>query len=428
MRFLVIFDDSHGIDTPGKETPKFPDGTIMKEHEFSYDVVEKANDLLREYDNVDVFFTASEKRDIPLDERVERVNSLYDRIKVLYEKIVLVSVHANAMKSYWNEIGNGTATFYYPYNMTDKAFAEIIQRNLIAKTKLQAHRGGVVEGNFQILREVKMTACLCECAFMDNIKEAELLRTNEFRQACAEGVVNGLLEYFKINQKKEADEVKVDFKKYNNGMTELRGNSKDLSVKIVDKKIWDITEYTNCTNGTFYWYDKNDKTYATSILYADGKLYQAVANHYPSPQSVFIIYKDNTVDLKRIKNLSELDLSKIRLVVGGVGLRNTQDPNFKYSPVSEGFTGIYADVLRTANKTVLGYNKRLDKVYLLTVKNVSHGTLLNIISDNSTGEAYDIAISLDGGGSTFMDANKEYVFQGENSRRIHNIIGFNFIF
>lgn len=235
------------------------------------------------------------------------------------------------------------------------------------------------------------------------------------------------------------EEVKavVEYKRYNNGMTELKGSVKDLSVKIVDKIIWSITEYTNCVNGTFYWNNKDGTTYATSILYVNGITYQNTANHYfdfGTPQSVFIVYKDNTVGLKRIKFLSELDLSRVKLAIGGVGLRNTQDKTFCYSPVTEGFKAgyrqqdgkyvKYSDVLEKRNKTVLGYNKGLNKIYLLTVANVAHGTLINIISDNSTGEAYDIAISLDGGGSTFMDAKGNYVFEGESTRRIHNIIGF----
>lgn len=229
---------------------------------------------------------------------------------------------------------------------------------------------------------------------------------------------------------------KVEYKKYSN-MTELKGSPEFLDVAIVDKKIWDITEFTNIVNGTYYWRNPDGTTYATSILYVDDKTYQDVANHYydfGTPQSVFIIYKDNTVNLKRINFLNELDLNKIRLVIGGLGIRNTLDPNFKYSPVTEGFKAgyrkqdnkwvDYSDVLRKTNKTVLGYNKRLNKIYLLTVKNVSHGELIDIISDNSTGEAYDLSISLDSGGSSFMDANGEYVFQGENGRRIHNIVGF----
>jgi len=232
------------------------------------------------------------------------------------------------------------------------------------------------------------------------------------------------------------DNTKVEYMKYKNGMTELKGNAADLVCEIVNKKIWDITEFTNCMNGTFFYPDGKGGLYSTSILYVEGKTYQDTANHYwnfGTPQSVFIVYKDNTVDLKRIKFLSELDLSKVRLAIGGVGLRNTQDPNFYYSPVSEGFKAGYnlkgewkdfTDVLRKTNKSVLGYNKRLNKCYLLTVPNVAHGELIKIISDNSTGEAYDIAISVDGGGSSFQDFNWEYVFQGENTRRIHNILRF----
>jgi hypothetical protein len=232
------------------------------------------------------------------------------------------------------------------------------------------------------------------------------------------------------------DNTKVEYMKYKNGMTELKGNAADLVCEIVNKKIWDITEFTNCMNGTFFYPDGKGGLYSTSILYVEGKTYQDTANHYwnfGTPQSVFIVYKDNTVDLKRIKFLSELDLSKVRLAIGGVGLRNTQDPNFYYSPVSEGFKAGYnlkgewkdfTDVLRKTNKSVLGYNKRLNKCYLLTVPNVAHGELIKIISDNSTGEAYDIAISVDGGGSSFQDFNWEYVFQGQNTRRIHNILRF----
>jgi len=422
MRYLVILDDGHGlIDTPGKRTPLFPDGTYMTENEFSSVVVDKIYGLSKKYMDIDVIFTASEKRDVSLNQRVERVNNIYEGVKEFYDKIVLISVHANAMKDYWNDIGNGTATFYYPGNMIDKAFAEVIQENLIASTKLKPHRGGVVAENFQIIREVKCTAVLCECAFMDNLVEAKLLLTDEFRQACAEGITNGLLEYFGINQKKEADNM-VRYKKYSDGIYELRGEVKDLGVKVVNKSNRAIEE-PNCTNGTFFWHINSKEKYSTSILYADGKLYQAAANHLPYPQSVYIVYKNDIVDLKLIKNISELNLDKIRLVIGGVGIRNIFDSTFKYSPASEGFKGVYADVLRRSNKTFIGYNKRLNKQYLLVLKNVTMAEAISIMTDNSTGEAYDIILMVDGGGSTTMRANNETVLMGDG-RKIHNILYF----
>ena len=216
----------------------------------------------------------------------------------------------------------------------------------------------------------------------------------------------------------------VRYKKYSDRIHELRGEVKDLSVKIVNKSNRSIEE-PNCVNGTFFWHtDKANIKYATSILYADGKVYQASANHLPYPQSCYIKYKDNTVDLKRIKYLSELDLGKIDLVIGGVGIRNVFDSSFRYNPAAEGFSGAFEDVLRRSNKTFIGYNKRLNKQYLLVLKNVTMAEAIAIISDNSLGEAFDICLMIDGGGSPFLNNLTDMIVYGDG-RIIHHIIGFN---
>lgn len=222
--------------------------------------------------------------------------------------------------------------------------------------------------------------------------------------------------------------VMVNYKKYKDGTHELKGNALDLKVKIVDKSNRSITE-KNCVNGTFFWYLDAAKTttYPTSILIIDGFVYRNEANHLESsnsPQSVFIVYTDGKVDMKRVKYATELDYKNIKVAVGGVGLRNVFDSTFRFSPASEGFKGKFADVLGNRNKTVIGYNKNQNKVYLLTRKNITHSNLLKLISDNSTGEAYDIALSLDGGGSSFMNNGSSNVFSGDG-RKVHNIIGFN---
>lgn len=218
----------------------------------------------------------------------------------------------------------------------------------------------------------------------------------------------------------------VRYKKYSSKIFELRGEVKDLGVKIVNKSNRSIEE-PNCVNGTFFWHtDKTNVKYSTSILYADGKLYQSAANHLPYPQSVYITYKDDTVEMKRIKYISELDLDKVKTVIGGVGIRNTLDSSFKYSPASEGFKDAYADVLRRSNKTFIGYNKRLNKQYLLVLKNVTMAEAIAIMTDNSTGEAYDIILMVDGGGSPFLNNLTDMIVYGDG-RIIHNIIGFNLL-
>jgi hypothetical protein len=215
----------------------------------------------------------------------------------------------------------------------------------------------------------------------------------------------------------------------------LEGSPLDLIVDIVDKPIWDIINFTNCVNGTFYWYNQDGTTYPTSILIANGKIYQDKANHlwdFGCPQAVYIVYKDGAVDMKVIKNINELGSAEfikefIHVAIGGVGLVNKLDPSFKYDPAREGFKGKFADVLAKRNKTVLAYSKAEGKSYLLVRPSIFHKgrfiweyDLLKLCKDCG----FDIAISLDGGGSTFMDALWRYVFQGSNSRRINNTVRF----
>ncbi len=438
MNYLIILDDGHGIApiTPGKRTPIFPDGSVLYENDFNSEVVALMYKKLKRIPNFDVAFTAEENYDVPLNTRIARANRAWkdhqDFFGKTNSKCILISVHANAYgdgKTFNN--AKGVSTFCCSSPPAERKLAETIHKHLKGGTT-QVDRG-VQEICFDILRG-NMTSCLVECAFMTNLEEANLLKTEEFRQECADEIVAGILEYFGINQDKKVENTKTEFIRYSNGMTELKDSPEDLTNEVVDKRIWDITEFTNCTNGVFFVLQGNGKTHPTSILYENGVAYQSVANHYKDfgcPQSVFIIYKDGKVDMKRIKNLSELNISNVRLAVGGLGLRNTQDPKFYYSPVTEGFKKDYtlkgelkdfSDVLRKANKTVLGYNKRLNKCYLLTVPSVTHGDLIKLISMGE--EPYDIAISLDGGGSTFMDADWKYVFQGQNTRRIYSILRF----
>lgn len=220
--------------------------------------------------------------------------------------------------------------------------------------------------------------------------------------------------------------IKVEYSVTTNKTYQLCGDVNDFGVKIVNQKNQTIEE-PYCVNGTFFWWEDTarTKTYPTSILYANGKLYQAAANHLPYPQSVFIVYKDNTVEMKRIKNITELDMDKVRIAIGGVGIRNILDSNFKYDPAAEGFKDVFEDVLRKSNKTVIGYNAKENKICLMVRPNIYHKhsflyDLQKLVRDCE----YDIALSVDGGGSTFMNNSDEMVVFGDN-RRINNIIGFN---
>lgn len=428
MRFLTILDGGHGLETQGKRTPIFPDGTLLKENEFNDDVVMRVYNKLNKVESMDVAFTAEENYDVPLNTRVIRANRAWAEHQEQFgkenSKCILISVHANAY-------GNGTTfntakgieTYCCPTPPSERVLAETIHKHLKGGTT-QVDRG-VQEICFAILKG-NMTSCLVECAFMTNLDEANLLKQEAFRQECADEIVAGILEYFGINQpQKEADEVR--YKEYSERIHENRGSVEKFKVGVLNESNRKITK-AFCTNGIFqWWYDAaRTKAYPTSILIINGKIIQNVANHYydfGTPQSVFIVYKNGKVDMKRVNFATDLDYKNIAYGLGVVGLRNTLDPDFKYSPTSEGFKAgyrkqdgkwvDYTDVLRDTTKVVVGYNIKLDKMYLLVVKSATHAELLKIISDNSTGEAYDIAGSVDGGGSGLLRANGEDIVSGD---------------
>ena len=98
-------------------------------------------------------------------------------------------------------------------------------------------------------------------------------------------------------------ETNTKYTKTANGTYQLCGDVKDLNVKIVNQKNQTIEE-PYCVNGTFFWWEDTARTksYPTSILIIDGKIIHDAADHYYRfccPQSVFIIYKDNKVEMKK---------------------------------------------------------------------------------------------------------------------------------
>lgn len=217
------------------------------------------------------------------------------------------------------------------------------------------------------------------------------------------------------------------------------GNPKQLGTKIVNQKNNTIEE-PHSMNSIFFWWLDTVKTqcYPTSIYIKDGIILRNEANHldaFGTPQSVFIVYKDGRVEIRKVKYATELDYKNIVVGVGGIGLKDSTNTNFKYNPASEGFkkgkhlkTGVtvdYSDVLRQTTKAVVGYNIKEDKVYLMMRPNIYHShplyyDLLELVDDCK----YDIAVSLDGGSSCFYNNADDMVFKG-SGRVIYSIIGFN---
>lgn len=98
----------------------------------------------------------------------------------------------------------------------------------------------------------------------------------------------------------------------------------------------------NAISGSFSWQGQ-----PCSILVRGGKVVRGMSCHYPTPESVLYKTTDGAVRIARVSAVSALD--NVVWAVGGMGLLGGYDPEL------DGFTGIYSDVLRKTNHTVLGY-------------------------------------------------------------------------
>lgn len=181
----IAIDDGHGMETAGKRTPAFSDGSVMRENEFNRAVVAYLHDeLIR--NGFSVVLTAPEDTDTSLATRVQRANEAHADY--------FVSVHANAFGSGWND-ANGVESFVYAlHDAKTTGLARCIQHELVQETGLR-DRGVKENPTLYVLRKTTMPAVLCECGFMTNAAEAKLLKSDAYRKKCATSICKGICAF-----------------------------------------------------------------------------------------------------------------------------------------------------------------------------------------------------------------------------------------
>ncbi|OCA82452.1 hypothetical protein A8F94_21355 [Bacillus sp. FJAT-27225] len=100
-----------------------------------------------------------------------------------------LSIHYNA----FSKTSAGIETYYYN-SSKDKALASSIQNSVIAQTKMK--NLGTKYGNYHVLRENKRPAALLELGYISNPYEEKTVATSAFQQKAAQGIHDGLFNYF----------------------------------------------------------------------------------------------------------------------------------------------------------------------------------------------------------------------------------------
>lgn len=177
---IVIIDNGHGVDTKGKCSPVWGDGSKLWEYEFNRDIAARVAYKCKCAD-IPFQMLVTEMHDISLAERVRRANAIYESDKDAF----LVSIHANAGGGtgweVWTSVGytksDVYATIFFEEAM--KAFPEWKMRRDM--TDGDADK----ETQFYILKNTKCPAVLTENFFMDTERDCRFILSETGRESIA---------------------------------------------------------------------------------------------------------------------------------------------------------------------------------------------------------------------------------------------------
>ena len=195
MNKVVLIDNGHGTETPGKRSPdgKLREGVWARE--VASLIVRSLCSL-----GIDARMLTPETNDIGLSIRVERVNSLCRKIGA--DNVIVVSVHVNAAgngKS-WNA-ARGFLSLIAP-NAGDgsKRLARLLyetseRRGLKGNRSVPKEK--YVVQSLAICRDTKCAAVLTENLFMDNAEDCAYLLSEEGKNTIAAAHVEAIIKYLK---------------------------------------------------------------------------------------------------------------------------------------------------------------------------------------------------------------------------------------
>jgi N-acetylmuramoyl-L-alanine amidase len=213
----IVIDPGHGGHDPGAQAGGLDEASLV------LDVALRLERLLRETPGVEVVLTRRSSEYVALEERTAIANRA--------DADLFLSIHANASS---NTTARGIETYFLNFatnaeseaiaarenaassrtmrNLNDivkaitlndkidesRDFAMRVQTSLygqLRKVNTQARSLGVKQAPFQVLVGATMPSILAEISFITNDREAELLKTDKYRQQIAAALFDGIMGY-----------------------------------------------------------------------------------------------------------------------------------------------------------------------------------------------------------------------------------------
>ena len=196
---MIILDNGHGSDTPGKRSPIWEDGRYILEWKYCRAIVCGIECGLKELD-IPCQILVPEENDIPLRMRVQRANRIASQNGI--SQTLLVSVHLNAAPEI--NTASGWEIHTSPGETKSDEYARVFWNT--AKEILGDRfpmRGDFEDGNpdrdssFAIIRDTACPAVLTENLFMNTEKDCRFLMSEEGEKAIIDIHVRSIAQIWK---------------------------------------------------------------------------------------------------------------------------------------------------------------------------------------------------------------------------------------
>lgn len=191
---MILIDNGHGENTPGKRSPN----GFLREYLWAREIAHEVERELRRrgYECVRI---VKGMMDTPLQERVNIVNDYCKEYGA--KNVVLVSIHVNAAGNgqWMNARGWSAYTSKGKTKSDDLAnmLYEEAEKNFTGQKIRKDYQDGDAdwEENFYLLKHTKCPAVLTENFFMDNKEDMEYITSIEGREAVIKTHVEALVKY-----------------------------------------------------------------------------------------------------------------------------------------------------------------------------------------------------------------------------------------
>ncbi len=216
---IVLIDNGHGSNTPGKCSPD----RSLREYKWAREIATRIEDVLKTK-GLDARRIVTEETDVPLAIRATRVNKICRQAGE--QNVILISVHSNAAggDGKWKSAG-GWCVYTTPGRTKADDLATELWNAAQSELKPYVENFKVLqkageydsrqvpfradwsdgdpdyEANFYIIRKTLCPAVLTESLFQDNRADVDFLLSEAGKAAIVNLHVNGIINYLNKSAK-----------------------------------------------------------------------------------------------------------------------------------------------------------------------------------------------------------------------------------